>query len=424
MSFKLKIMGVEQVGKSNKSNRLPLIAVSSLGALAIWRIRSSPWPQEDLDCVNSMENTTETFHTEDGVELKLKRYVNEGGQPLLLAHGFTGNGLEFDLPHRGHNLALYLAERGYDVWISSFRGCGNGPYRCRTKDWDHSVDELAALDAPALVNGVTLATGRTPIWVGHSMGGIVLYMYLLGATVERTNGSYHTTVDPSLIEERNRSLLGSVTIASPPSLTYGGGDWIAKLESLPFYRANARFLVRYLESMGRVSPKLSVSGLRDFVTRFPRLGRILAQRGPIAIALYNPDNVDADVGYSLLKWASDNVSTRMASQFLALALDPELRTYSKESSYTANMHRITSPLLFITGSEDFVGAENIRLDGYEKVSSPLKRFKFYDGYGHTDLVMGKRVEEEVYPVILSWIEDLSSRSGTSAGKSLQEETAT
>jgi len=395
------------MGKSGKYVKYSVLAASSLGALALWRLHDSPLPQEDLQCVNCMETRVETIHTKDRVALKLKRYVNEGAQPILLVHGFFGNGLEFDLPHRKHNLALYLAERGYDVWISSFRGCGNGPYECKIRDWSHSVDELAALDAPALVEGITEATGQRPIWIGHSMGGIVLYMYLLGETVETTNGSYRALVDPSLIEERNRSILGGVTIGSPPSLTHGGGDWIAKLQKLPFYKAQARFLIRYLGFLSRFSSKIPNSRLRDLVTLFPRLGRVLAKRGPIAIFLYNPENVDADVGYSLLKWAADNVSTGMAVQILALALDPDYKDRRGEFSFSANMHHITAPLFFITGTEDFVGADNVREDGYEKVASDAKRFKNYEGYGHTDLVMGKRVFEEVYPEILEWVEGLT-----------------
>jgi pimeloyl-ACP methyl ester carboxylesterase len=395
------------MANAGKYARYSVLAASSLGALALWRMHGSPLPQEDIECVNCMETRVETVHSEDGVTLKLKRYVNEGAQPILLAHGFLGNGLEFDLPHRKHNLALYLAERGYDVWISSFRGCGNGSYECGINDWGHSVDELAALDAPALVNGVTQATGKRPIWIGHSMGGIVLYMYLLGSTVEMTNGSYRVIVDPSLSSERNRSILGGITIGSPPSLTHGGGDWIAKLEGLPFFKTVTKSIIRYLEFLGRFSPKLPNSRLRQLVTLFPRFGRIIAKRGPIAIGLYNPDNIDADVGYSLLKWAADNVSTGMTIQILSLGLDPEYMDSRKEYRFTANMHNITAPLFFITGTEDFAGAENIRADGYGKVASERKRFENYAGYGHTDLVMGKRVYEEVYPDILAWVEGLS-----------------
>ena len=395
------------MGSSSKYAKYAVLAASCAGALALRRLHGSPLPQEDLDCIDCMDTRVETVQTKDGVTLKLKRYVNEGGQPILLAHGFLGNGLEFDLPHRKHNLALYLAERGYDVWISSFRGCGNGPYECGINDWGHCVDELAALDAPALVEGVTRATGKRPIWIGHSMGGMVLYMYLLGATVESTNGGFQVVVDPSLAHERNVSILGGITIGSPPSLAYGGGDWIAKLERLPFFASQVRFLIRNMTFLGRFSPKLPNSRLRQFVSLFPRLGRIIAKRGPIAIALYNPDNVDADVGYSLLKWAADNVTTGMTVQILSLGLNPEFMDSRKQYIYTANMHNITASLFFITGTEDFAGAENIRADGYAKVASERKRFENYAGYGHTDLVMGKRVYEEIYPDILEWVEGLT-----------------
>ncbi len=353
-----------------------------------------------------MESRVEAVETEDGVMLRMKRYVNEGGQPVLMAHGFTGNGLEFDLPHRRHNLALYLAERGYDVWISSFRGCGRGPYRCAIDDWGHSVDHLAALDAPALVEGVAASTGKRPVWIGHSMGGIVLYMYLQGVKASREDGTFRIIGDADLAAERNESILGGITIGSPPGLHRGGGDWIAKLEKLPLYRVQTRFLIRYLEFLGRFSARMPVSRLGDLVTIFPRLGRILAKRGPIAIGLYNPDNVDADVGYSLLRWASDNVTTGMTIQIVALSQDPDFRSFNGEYNYTENMPLITAPLFFITGSEDFVGADNVRMDGYDKVGSEVKRFKNYPGYGHTDLVMGKRVYEEVYPEILDWVNSL------------------
>jgi polyhydroxyalkanoate synthase len=393
---------------------LLLLGISSLGAFAAWRVHSSPMPEEDAECINSMYSRVETINTQDGVALKLKRYINQGAQPIILAHGITGNGFEFDLPHRRHNLALYLAERGYDVWISNFRGCGVGAYECKVKDWSHAVDHLAALDAPALVRGVTEATGRRPIWIGHSMGGMVIYMYLQGATAEAGDGGLKVKVDTSLAGERNRSILGAVTIGSPPSLTYGGGDWIAKLEKLPFYRTQTKLLIQYLNILGRFSPKVALAKTRNFFALYPRLGRMVAERGPIAAGYYNPKNVYPDVGYSMFKCAGDNVTTHMLNQFLALAIDPDFKDYGKEHSYTRNMKLITAPILFITGSRDFVGAENIRAEAYEAVSSPLKDFKFYEEYGHTDLVMGKRVYDEVYPVILSWVEQLASLGAEAA----------
>ncbi|MEW6553935.1 MAG: alpha/beta fold hydrolase [Actinomycetota bacterium] len=395
------------MGITRKIAKCSFISAASLGAAATWRVYREPFPEEDPACLSHLQSRVESVTTTDGVTLRLKRYVNEGAQPVLFAHGFTGNGLEFDLPHHEHNIALYLAERGYDVWISSFQGCGREPYMCGVGDWRHSVDHLASLDAPALVNGVSEKTGRRPIWIGHSMGGIVLYMYLQGVKPVSLDGHFRVATDPDLARERNASLLGGVTIGSPPGLHCGGGDWIARLERIPNLDKIADAAAGLLKKASDASPKVPISRLGAFVARFPRLGRILAIHGPVAIALYNARNVDPDVGYSLIKQASDNVTTLMTAQIAVLASDPDLKGYNGECNYTAGMDRITAPLFFITGTEDFVGPDNVREYGYERVSSAVKRFENYRGYGHTDLVMGKRVYTEVYPDILDWIEGIA-----------------
>ncbi len=379
------------------------------GATALRSLVNITPPKEESDLAAGLETRLETFQTLDGAVLRLKRYAREGGQPVILAHGFTGNGLEFDLPHRRQNLALFLAENGYDVWVSSFRGCGRDPYRCEAPHWRHSVDHLAALDADAIVRGVREATGKKPLWIGHSMGGMVLYMYLQGVVMEAgSDGGFRA--DEEIAAERNRSLLGGIAIGSPPGLHQGGGDWIASLSRLPAFRAEIRTLIRYLERVDRSSPCIDFGRLGVLCEKNPRLGKLLAMRGPVARALYNVRNVDPDVGYSLLKWASDKVTARMTIQIVRLGLDPDFRSYDGSWNYTAGMERITAPLFFVTGTRDFAGAENLRLHGYQAVSSTVRDYSCYPEYGHTDLVMGKRVREEVYPDILGWMRKVEAGS--------------
>jgi pimeloyl-ACP methyl ester carboxylesterase len=391
--------------------RLALLSLSALGAYTAWTVNGIEPPREDSSYDYDLESRLETFATEDGAVLKLKRYVREGAQPVLLVHGFLGNGLEFDLPHPRHNLAAYLAREGYDVWISSFRGCGRHPYRSETPHWHHSVDHLAALDAPALVEGIRAATGRRPIWIGHSMGGIVLYLYLQGVRMEKNNASARATTDPDLARERNRSILAGVTIGSPPGLYRHGGDWVARALELPFHRPFLQAIIGCLRLMNRRLPLLPVSRVGRIAELYPRLGKLMAMKSPVAFALYNVDNVDPDVGYSLFKRAADNVTADMTIQILSLGLDPDLKDIRGEVNYTADMERITAPLLFITGTRDFAGPEDIREYGHERVSSRIKDYRCYPEYGHTDLVMGKRVADEVYPYIASWLADILVKVG-------------
>ena len=356
------------------------------------------------------ESRLEECRTADGITLRMKRYVAEGGQPVLLLPGFTGNGGEFDLPQEGRSLARWLAGRGYDVWVASFRGCGRDPYRCDAGGWRHSIDHLAALDLPALVEKVREATGRPPVCLGHSMGGTVIYWYLLGARLEgdgQGESEPRVVLDERLREERHRSVLGGVTICSPAGRHHPNLNWLHHLTRLPFSPAVARLLSRGLRRLGTRFPRIPISRGAPFFARHPRLGKAVARWSPLTYFLGSRRNLDPEIVYNLLKYATDDVSTRMLRQIVSLGHDPDYRDYRGELNYTAHMHLVRAPFFFITGTCDFVGPDNLR-HAHDLVSSPLKRFKCYEGYGHTDLVMGKGVAEAVFPDIGAWLEDLAA----------------
>jgi pimeloyl-ACP methyl ester carboxylesterase len=389
-----------------KPGSLLASATALLGAFGPGQLIGSNRSSEDSGYDDAFETRVESFETEDGVTLKLKRYVSGGAQPVLLVHGFLANGSCFDLPHKGHNLAIYLAERGYDVWVASFRGCGQGPYRCRIDDWSHSLDHLAAFDAPALVDGIMGETGKRPVWIGHSMGGMVLYMYLQGPAIRPDRHGFRVVCDAERAAARNRSVLGGVTIGSPPAFHFGGKDWMEALTRLPLFGTLTGWMIHYFRWAGSFFPRVGLPGMPELADSFPRIARMLAAKGPVASSFYNIENVDPEVGYSFFKWAGDSVSSRMTTQILRFAQESDLKDYNGGHNYTENMDGITAPLFFISGSEDFAGPENIRVYGYEKVASEIKQFKLYQDYGHTDLVLGKRVAEEVFPDILSWLRRL------------------
>jgi pimeloyl-ACP methyl ester carboxylesterase len=118
--------------------------------------------------------------TGDGLVLKGKRYANEGAQPVMLMAGFSGNGFNYDIAFERSNFALYLARRGFDVWVCNFRGTWREPYRSDGGDYSHFIQDLGIYDLPALIEAVTARTGKKPVIVGHSMGGVVCYGYLQG----------------------------------------------------------------------------------------------------------------------------------------------------------------------------------------------------------------------------------------------------
>ena len=121
--------------------------------------------------------------TEDGAQIALQRHVTPGGPPIVLCHGISSNHHFWDLaPDR--SLALDLHARGYDVWNLDLRGHGFAE-RLRSGKRQRgrwTIDDYGRHDLPAAFAHVLDATGAERLaFVGHSMGGMVLALYLTEA---------------------------------------------------------------------------------------------------------------------------------------------------------------------------------------------------------------------------------------------------
>ena len=374
----------------------------------------TPLPGQDQEVTDGLTVEKHEFVTPDGVTLRAKRYANPGGTPVVFFHGFNGNGFEFDLPREGFNMAVYLARRGYDVWIPSFRGCGVEPYYCDVGDWSHSIDTLAILDAPTLIDGVTSLTGRKPFWIGHSMGGMVLYMYLQGVRFVGDPADCHVVSEPELVEQRNASVLGGIPIASPPAFWWPRHHPFQVVTESSIGRGLLGASILFNRLHAPVAPRVRIgSNAKNAVLNRPRGIKALS-RSPIGIMLYNRRNTDSETSTSLVKWGADDVSAHMYVQLVDGIWNISFRQYfpfifrEEPYDYTLNMPFIKAPMLFITGDKDFANWVGIRRYGYDRISSGVKKFVMLPGYGHTDLVMGRRVGDEVYPLIAEWMEGVEA----------------
>ena len=368
----------------------------------------TPLPGQDQDVAQGLNVERQEFKTPDGLTLRLKRYANPEGTPVLFCHGFGGNGFEFDLPREDRNMAVYFARSGYDVWISSFRGCGVGPYDCDGGDWRHSIDHLAIYDAPALVDGIAGVTGKKPFWIGHSMGGMVLYMYLQGVRFE---GEWKVVSDPGLVAERNERLLGGIAIASPPAMSWPEGHLLEVMNGSSIGRAILVAYVMAARFRSLLTPHVRTgSAPRRYLGKHPRVIMVLA-RSPVATLYYRP-NTDADTAVSLAIWAGDDVSGRMSVQLSYSYLNKDffqyfpLRFSERPYDYTDNMDMISLPMLFIAGGKDSMYSHGIKRYGFDCVASGQKEYVELPGYGHTDLVMGRNVAQDVYQLILEWMREI------------------
>jgi len=397
--------------KSDRGFGVMLGAAGALLGAYIYMGLKTPLPGQSQDVAAGLQVERHEFSTPDGLILRLKRYSNPDGTPVLFCHGFGGNGFEFDLPREDHNMAVHFARSGYDVWISSFRGCGLEPYDCEGGDWQHSIDHLAVYDAPTLVDGITGVTGKKPFWIGHSMGGMVLYMYLQGVRFE---GDWSVVSDPDLVTERNEKLMGGVAIASPPAMCWPEGHMLEVMSGSSIGRSMLGMYVLVTRLRSLIAPRVRTgSAPRRYLGRHPRVIMALA-RSPLATLYYRP-NIDADTATSLVMLAGDDVSGRMSVQLSYSYLNRNFLQYfpmrfSEEPyDYTDNMRLISLPLLFIAGGKDLMYSHGIKRYGYDRVASGQKKYIELAEYGHTDLVMGRNVAQDVYWPILEWMREIGGR---------------
>ncbi|MFZ5480492.1 MAG: alpha/beta hydrolase [Myxococcota bacterium] len=304
---------------------------------------------------------TLTYRTSDGWEAEVRHYPGEG-PPVLLVHGMGANHYNWDYRPEV-SLAHALQARGWDVWIPALRGDPGSLPPDRRARRGFSFSEFATLDLPAAVDAVLAATGEDQLfWVGHSMGGMLLY---------------------TAISDYPEKIAGGVAICSPSGFAH---PFDAQLSL-----ARSRWLFR---GRGAVPAEA-----------FGKATGGLGRANPLFRRVSNPDNLDFAVAKGLARHALVDMPHALAFEATGWVRAGELVDRAGEPWLRPN----AVPLLVMGGAVDRVVAE-------PDVRATCDRFPdceyrllgtaggFSADYGHVDAVLGKEAASEVYPVILDWLD--------------------
>lgn len=330
--------------------------------IALWSVAFAAPPSEPV-----------WVDTGDGHFAALHHTPNPGRPAVVLCHGISSNHRFWDLaPDR--SLVDHLWERGFDVWNLDLRGHGDavrGPDGKRQEaDW--SVDDYGRADLPAVFETVRQATGQQRLhYVGHSMGGMVLAVYLA------------THDEPPLAS--------AVVVGSP--LDFRDPDPIVAT----LFRASP---------VGEVLPALPTPAgakamavmRRDTLLRFDEL-------------LHNPENLSPKAEASMLREVVSPLWKGEVAQLSSVKEDGEFRSADGEVVYREALGAVTVPMRFVAGRADRVVSPDRVWTYYEAVGSPDKDFVIagvangmHGDYGHLDLGCGDHAAEDVYPAISGWLE--------------------
>lgn len=401
--------------------------------------------------------------TDDGAVLPLRRYLpesgmpfNEGALPVILMPGAGANINEFDLrspegkiygvklpevlpdwargdeviqrdPIKFYSLAYFLYSRGFDVWLTRYRACADssgGGF----PSWNSSIDHYGIYDVAAVVKKVRQVTGRKPIYIGHSMGATMAYIYLQGAVFRGLVNPRVVSVHAKAIERNNGSgpeaIRGFVDLDGPivPSIK-------SCIPSIAFL-----FLLpeSYL-NVGGIDPSLAES-LAEIIILMERILWALKDCLPdfldnivAAIRFVNPANIDINVMRFYACYVGGGLHTHAMAQYSDSIKWKKLREYYRNGLfrrftifppapcqgdgyyyYSDNMQKITLPSLVLADATlDLTDPEDIKSFYLRKGRHPLDEFYVMRNTAHLDLVNGLLAPYETFPVIYRWLVKLS-----------------
>ena len=314
--------------------------------------------------------------TSDGWEIALTRYRAQGevkGRPVLLCHGISANDRNMDLDEQ-HSLARWFASHGREAWTMSLRATGgsDGIDPARGRPGPIFFDDYWKHDLPAAIAFVRATSGADTIdYVGHSMGGMVLYAYL---------------------SQGGQGVHAASTLGSPTRL-----DWGTPLEALLQSVAPA-----FVTANGTI-PSSGGAGLVNPVQTF-------FDDGPLERFFYNPLSTTHQTWSRLLSYGTADVAGGTAVQLLALVRTGKFASADGSIDFRRDMAKIVTPVQVVAGRLDRIALAPAVRDGYRALGGPREWVLVTRAngasveYGHMDLVIGEKASVEVWPKVLRFLD--------------------
>ncbi len=316
--------------------------------------------------------------TSDGWDIALHHYSPAAGAPkqaipVIICHGISANERMWSLDVN-RSYPLYLAEKGWDVWAIDLRGVGEStrPTLFNGKSWNFPFDAYVLQDVPAVIAEVLRRTGAPKVnWVGHSMGGMVVYAYVA------THGD---------------APFQTITAVAAPM----GFDGMNKY----FYagRKLAPFIKGHIPTVWGESMVATIApGGRSFKTRFEYL-------------FWNYDNMDEATSKAVMFNTIGNMPSGVLNQLTQLFVTGKFTNIDGRVDYIKGLDRLSVPLHVVAGVSDNVSLVQNVFPGFDNAASKDKTLDVLGrangnlaDYGHVDITVGDSARSDVYPNLERWM---------------------
>lgn len=370
-------------------------------------------PLFTLEGVRDAEITTHPFSTADHLGLSFLRFQRKPCEDVVvLIHGLTSSSDMFIMPEH-YNLVNYLLDHGFtDVISIDWRGSMRFGYDLFPLSY--SFDDTTLYDFPAAFAKIRQVVGedaRIHV-ICHCVGSISFMMALYAGTVDGITS----------------------VISNSVSLTPKVPAWSAmKLSVAPFLM---NYVLRYtclnprwssLPGPGLPQGKL----LAKFISLFhrecdvPACHMVSFMWGAGFPAVFQHENLD-EITHRRVGdlFGPVNINyyfhvVKMARKQLAVKMRPNDPRYDRlPNNYLDHAAAIDTPVLYITGQHNrvFLDSQVLTFDTIAKIKPDHRNeLRVIPGYGHQDTFQGKNCHEDVFPILLDFIERQRQPKSRSAG---------
>ncbi|KAI7901394.1 Alpha/Beta hydrolase protein [Cokeromyces recurvatus] len=330
---------------------------------------------------------------------KTKRY-RKGKPVVLLYHGLTlTSEVWISNIKEQRNLALYLVEHGYDVWMGNARGNKYSQSHLTRNPknddfWEFSINEFAMFDMPDTINYILKQTGAPSLtYIGFSQGTAQAFAAL--------------SIDPDLNEKVNL-FIALAPAASPKGFSHPLIDGFVKAAPSIIYSLLGRkiFLKSVVFWQRVISPPLFVKlidGAVCFLFGWHCKNMTEDQKLVSYQHLFSMTSVK-----SIVHWFQIISSGR----FQMYDETPSILPYSTINSVIDHLpakfptKQIKTPIAIFYGSGDTL----VDIDILQTDLPPLAYVKNIHGWEHMDFLWATHLEKQVFPDIIKLLDYFNSGS--------------
>lgn len=356
--------------------------------------------------------------------LRLLHYAQpEGGDPVVLLHGLA-QGSRIFTTALDENMASAMWRAGFDVWLVDYRLSNLVLPALPDHDWD--MDDIAEHDIPAALGFVHAHyRGQRPLRVfAHCVGATTLTMGLLANRLSTLNVSHvamnaiHPWVMPALANNLRARLAGFLRERLPGALLEPRPSGRPGLAGDVFDRL-AMALARYHEARtdGMAPDEICTDHPHHDVDASRRIERLICDRMTVLYGrMWTHGNLDPRTHRDFREMIGA-APPGVYRQLYHLNRRERVTDRHGENAYltAANlrMHWTAHTLLLHGEDSEVFDPQSARRSaaGLQQFLPAGRevRLKCVPGFGHMDVVFARQARDEVYPHIVDFFRDPTTR---------------